>query len=215
MESDQRTDDEEKLGQEDQENLGDHTDPLEEMIEGLVLRSRVVEDVVDAILGDESPNHDIVHGSVGDRGVAHDVTDCVGCPEVSPETQVQEKERQECDMLWKKESDQLFKEFRSPAEDLKMLDKDHDAILSLAEHLNKSWSSDILVKKLDAGVDVVLEDTGDSDVIDWGDVVLSDSERDVLSLGPGFMKIGKLNRESMRVEQNVAMTKIRWTRMKD
>ena len=54
----------------------------------------------------------------------------------------------------------------------------------------------------------------ESDVVVWGDVNITQDERDLLSLGPGYMVVSKLDKEEMFVEENATMTKIRWAKRK-
>ena len=49
-------------------------------------------------------------------------------------------------------------------------------------------------------------------VVIFGEVELSEDERSLLNLGPGFMLHSPLNDEEMQVEAVVALTKIRWGR---
>ena len=48
----------------------------------------------------------------------------------------------------------------------------------------------------------------------FGNVVLTSQEKDLLSLGPGFMVMGSLSQQEMDVESAVTMTKVRWSRRK-
>ena len=49
-------------------------------------------------------------------------------------------------------------------------------------------------------------------VVTYGDVILSEEERELLNLGPGFMVTKPLSMEEMAVEANITVTKIRWGR---
>ena len=49
----------------------------------------------------------------------------------------------------------------------------------------------------------------------YGDVNLSEEELDLLGLGPGYMVVAKATEEDMRTEANVALTKMRWQKMKE
>ena len=49
----------------------------------------------------------------------------------------------------------------------------------------------------------------------WGDVNLTPEEMSLLRLGPGYMVVAPLNSEEQRVEENMTMTKIRWTKKKN
>ena len=40
-------------------------------------------------------------------------------------------------------------------------------------------------------------------------------ERDLLSLGPGYMVVSALSSQEMQVEASVSLTKIRWARRKE
>ena len=60
----------------------------------------------------------------------------------------------------------------------------------------------------------VQEPNEENEVVVWGDVSLTEDELELLNLVPGYMVVADLNREEMLVEENVTMTKIRWSRMK-
>ena len=61
------------------------------------------------------------------------------------------------------------------------------------------------------GEGVELED----EVLVFGEVSLTESELSVLKLGPGFMVVSSLDKETMRIESAVTTTNIRWSKMKD
>ena len=104
--------------------------------------------------------------------------------------------------------DLLLKSFITREDDLKTLDDSHNEILHRSLDFNKS-----VTKSLSKTSDNIASDE-DSDVVIWGDVTLTDAERDLLNLGPGFMVVAPLDRQEMMVEENVSLTKIRWGKMK-
>ena len=87
----------------------------------------------------------------------------------------------------------------SPAEDLKQLKSEEEMLLYGVRKANKNL------------VYSDLEETRD-EVIVYGDIELSEEEIDLLNLVPGFMVTKALSKEEIRVEFNVAVTKIRWNR---
>ena len=106
--------------------------------------------------------------------------------------------------------DLLLKEFMSKGEDLMMLDKQHNMILSRTLDYNKQWTKEEVKRKI---IDDPKEEDS-TDMVVWGKVSITDDERSLLSLGPGYMVTAALDKEEMLVEQNVTMTKIRWSKMK-
>ena len=110
--------------------------------------------------------------------------------------------------------DLLLPRMRTKSMDRKLVDNEHEVILDIAMKTNKDWTKDKLDRNRGAttGVDNGLEDDVDTEVVVWGDVSLSDDELALLRLGPGYMVVSKLDREEMAVEENVSMTKMRWSR---
>ena len=96
----------------------------------------------------------------------------------------------------------LSRKYYARPEDLDRLKSEHVKIEKLAQSFNKLWK-----KNPDDDVD-------DSDVITFGDVTLTENEMELLRLGPGFMVMSDLDENEMKVEANVTMTKVRWSRSK-
>ena len=191
----------------------------ERWVENLVMLSRPAENVKDAVWNDDLDDFN------NEKGTAHHVLDCI---EVEVE-HVGEKNGP---------ADKLRKVFVTKEEDLVNMDREMELLLKSAEECNKKWSrfkreetrrmkckkdvenevmKDSSVSDDEvSGVSVVNEELKceSEDVIVWGDIELSDDEMSVLKLGPGYMVVAKLESEEQRVEENVAMTKVRWTKMK-
>ena len=103
----------------------------------------------------------------------------------------------------------IYKVFKTREEDLAGLDRESAVILNSALRYNKTVSVDLLKEGDDHG-----EEEDNTDVVVCDGVVLTEAERDLLSLGPGFMVLDKLDKQEMRIESSVTMTKVRWGRRK-
>ncbi len=80
---------------------------------------------------------------------------------------------------------------------------------------NKKMTKEKVLSSMDSGGklgDKVEEE--EEEVVVWEDIALTETDRDLLSLGPGFMVMSKLDRQEMVVEENVTMSKIRWGKRK-
>ena len=116
------------------------------------------------------------------------------------------------------------------------MDREIESLLRYAEEHNKKWSKikreeskrmkigPVVVgneeelngeekRSVDTECETECEDDTE-DVVVWGEIQLSSDELSLLKLGPGYMVVSCLDSEEQRVEENVAMTKIRWTKMK-
>ena len=61
---------------------------------------------------------------------------------------------------------------------------------------------------------ITVEESGGGEILTYGDVNLTEDEINLLRLGPGFMVVKPLVDQDMRIESTVALTKIRWDKMK-
>ena len=94
----------------------------------------------------------------------------------------------------------------SRPEDLQRLTKEKEELIRISSNRNKNWSA--------SNPTETEVDNDDTEVIVYGSVELSQNERELLNLGPGFMVVSRLSEEELRVESSVTMTKIRWSRRK-
>ena len=96
-------------------------------------------------------------------------------------------------------------------QDIHQLTKEHRDVLDWARMSNREWSK--------ARKEKWREDPGsrkddydqETEVMVYGDVDLSDEERDLLDKGPDFMVVGRLDEKEMRKETAVTLTKMRWS----
>ena len=97
--------------------------------------------------------------------------------------------------------------------DLQQLDKEKADVLEWCGVHNRAWSKMNQDRKRfgDMGETEQSQQYKD-EVVVFGNVTLSDNERQLLNLGPDFMVIGRLDMQEMRKETAVTMTKIRWGR---
>ena len=135
-------------------------------------------------------------------GVFEAVTDCV----VDHDTT-----NNKLDMTTKTE---IRDKYLSREDNLKIVQNECDMILNTTKNFNQRLTKRMCSnneKKADNNEEVLKTDV----VKVFGEVNLSDAELDLLSLGPGFMVVAKMNEVEMRTEATVALTKMRWDRMKE
>ena len=104
--------------------------------------------------------------------------------------------------------DLLSHRYFSRPEDLARIDKEEAQLKRMTQAFNHRWRS---CQEDCDGVGVV---KNEEEVMTFGNVELSENERDLLSLGPGFMVVTPLDDQEMKVEADVTLTKIRWSRRK-
>ena len=208
--------------------IGEVTQPepsLEDWIESLVAQSRSVVQPKDeiAVLPE-----DVVLCADPSGGTAHRVRDCVldedeGDPTSGPGASLVDtaevQESKEDSIVKMCLVDLLRDKLLSKEEELECLDKDHKALLDDAMKFNKEWtrkkSETDRLSSLGVGDGMDPGKDDPDEVIVCGDIILTEDERSVLSLGPKFMVVSKLIREDMLIEENATMTKVRWHRRKD
>ena len=102
----------------------------------------------------------------------------------------------------------LSSRYFSRPEDLERVNREESQMKRVAQSYNHSWKPDHV-----PGCASPAEGTEvDNEVIVYGEVELTQCERDLLSLGPGFMVVSQLNDQEMKVESAVTLMKIRWSR---
>ena len=72
-----------------------------------------------------------------------------------------------------------------------------------------SEEEDTLLQKIKSFSDKLKPE---NEVVTFGEVTLTDDERSLLNLGPGYMVLSDLDPEEMQVEATVTLTKIKWSR---
>ena len=95
----------------------------------------------------------------------------------------------------------LRKVFLTRKDDLRSLSKEHAVVLQKIRALNRINNRD-----------ETTENDIDDEVVTYGEVDLSQEERELLNLGPGFMVANALDRTDMQVESIATVTKMRWGR---
>ena len=181
-------------------------DKIEDWIEDLVVEKSAlkVNAVKDVVLPKDDPDHvQLVVGEVPE-GTAHPVDDQVLAGSKAVESGV---------LLLPKPPpvDPMWTTFMSREEDKRTLDRQQEELLNKVLEHNKSWSRK---KTQEVTGDSTEAEEEDSDVVVWGDVKITPDERDLLSLGPGYMVVSKLDKDEMLIEENATMTKIRWAKRK-
>ena len=83
----------------------------------------------------------------------------------------------------------LSSKYHSRPEDLNRLQKEQTEILRMSQSFNKNWK-----EKKDT-----LEDEEEDEVMTFGQVELSQMERDLLNLGPGYMVVSELSSQEMQI----------------
>ena len=101
-------------------------------------------------------------------------------------------------------SKRLSTKYMSRPEDKEMIDSERKWIM---------WKADKNNMKMEVPETNV--EVTDNEVVTFGNIVLTEDERSLLNLGPGFMVASKLDIQEMQVEAAVTMTKIRWSRRKE
>ena len=108
--------------------------------------------------------------------------------------------------------DKLFTKYRTREEDLKKLEQESEEVLQRTFEFNRRTTEKMINSKNENDENDRNDNT--DEVVVWGDIELTDSELDLLSLGPGFMVVENLDKQEMKIESNVTLTKIRWGRRK-